>query len=127
MDVVTAALTLREHLVSLQASDNNIAAMDCHLSELGGACLRAEMQVNQYRQLHLLLRLCVCEGVHTMFTTYSTRKWAQVQSTAKSQLEADDSELMTSPVTSSPAGGSTRPDKAAAVWASMDSTMYRTE
>ncbi|WAQ98936.1 hypothetical protein MAR_023309, partial [Mya arenaria] len=103
----------------------------CHLSELGGACLRAEVEVNQYRQLHLLLRLSVCEGVHTMFTTYSNKKWAQVQSTAqsiKSHLEADDSEPMISPVTpSSPVRISTRPDKAAALWASMDSTMYRTE
>ncbi|WAQ99311.1 hypothetical protein MAR_023684 [Mya arenaria] len=107
MDLVTAATTLRKQLVSLQTSDNNIASLDVELARLGGACLRAVIEENHYQQLHLLLRLSVCEGVHTMFTSYSAKKWAQVQSTAqsiKSQLEADDSEPMISPVTSSPAG-----------------------
>jgi hypothetical protein len=53
----------------------------------------------------------------------------QVQSTAqsiKSQIEADDGEPMTLGI-SSPPGGSMRQDKAASVWASLDSDMYRTE
>ena len=55
-----------------------ISFADMHLSELGGACLRAELEDNQYRQLRLLLRLSICEGVRTMFTKYSSNKWTQV-------------------------------------------------
>ncbi|WAR26210.1 ANR16-like protein [Mya arenaria] len=99
-----AASTLKHQLAALQNSDQNIEALDCHLSELGRACLSAEVEDSQYGHLQLLLRLSISEGVHTMFTTFSRNKWAQVQSTAqtiKSQLEADNSEpvisLMASP------------------------------
>lgn len=111
-------------------SNRNIVIFsDGQLSELGRQSLQAELEDNQYKQLRLLLRLSVCEGVHSMYTKYSEHKWNQVQSTAesiKSQIEADTSESTTSSTTS-PTGGSPKQDKSAAQWASVDISMYRTE
>ena len=91
--------------------------------------MRAEMEDGQSRHMRLLLRLSVCEGVHTMYTSYSSRKWAQVQTTArqiKSRLETGNEgaegvhvTMELTPVTSQ--------DKAASQWTCVEMETYRTD
>jgi len=79
--------------------------------------MRAEMEDGQSRHMRLL-RLSVCEGIHTMYTSYSSRKWAQVQTTArqiKSRLETGSEETEGVPVTTEMTPV-TAQDKAASQW-----------
>lgn len=134
MDVMTAAAELRKELVALHNSEVLVNRLDSEITCLGQRSLMSAMEDDQSRHLRLLLRLSVNEGVHHMYQQYATRKWAQVQNTAKSIksiLEADDTDLthalMTSPVTSTPAGGSTSPDKAAEQWTAVFCELSRHE
>lgn len=91
--------------------------------------MRAEMEDGQSRHMRLLLRLSVCEGVHTMYTSYSSRKWAQVQTTArqiKSRLETGNEGAEGVPVTMelTPV---TAQDKAASQWTCVEMETCRTD
>ncbi|XP_045211421.2 uncharacterized protein LOC123562900 [Mercenaria mercenaria] len=121
MDVMTAASTLRNQLVALHNSDKTVSQLDSGITILGQQCLMSAIEDNKFQHLCLLLRLSVSEGVCHMYKQYSNRKWAEVQSTAKSikiSLEAEDNE-QTTPEMTSPTGGSTSPDKAAGEWTSV--------
>jgi len=91
--------------------------------------MRAELEDNQSRYVRLLLRLSVCEGVHTMYTSYSSRKWAQVQTTArqiKSRLETGSEGAVGFPFTMelTPV---TAQDKAASQWTCVEMETCRTD
>ena len=91
--------------------------------------MRAEMEDNQSRHVRLLLRLSVCEGVHTMYTSYSSRKWAQVQTTArqiKSRLETGSGEVEEAPDTMETIPVTIQ-DKAASQWTCVEMQTHRTD
>jgi len=91
--------------------------------------MRAELEDNQSRHVRLLLRLSVCEGVNTMYTSYSSRKWAQVQTTArqiKSRLETGNGEVDQIPVPMEMTPVRAQ-DKAASLWTCVEMETCRAD
>ena len=91
--------------------------------------MRVELEDNHSRHVRLLLRLSVCEGVQAMYTSYSCRKWAKVQTTArqiKSRLETGSGEMEEGPVTMETIPV-TAQDKAASQWTCVEMQTHRTD
>ena len=51
---------------------------EAEMSDVSQQTLSSALEGNKSQDLHLSLRLSVCDGVRLMYNNYQTKKWAQV-------------------------------------------------
>ncbi|KAL4235921.1 hypothetical protein ACF0H5_004311 [Mactra antiquata] len=111
---------------------NNVSVYiftDREISRLNEQSIISSIEDQQCKHLCLLLRQSITDGVYLMYQQYSTNKWNQIQTTArsiKSQLESHDQDSTTTTTTASTTVRS-QPDKAIDQWSSVFCEISRHE